>query len=86
MADQWFAARIGSAPVAIAALTAQDFVSFYPTRTARRVHRNRVISYPKPLFPLYLFVALDLEAWGEKRPSSCAFVGLTPSATDTRGR
>ena len=55
MSDEWFAARINSAPLAIAALGHQGFESFYPTRPARRLERNKIVIVDRPVFVSYIF-------------------------------
>jgi hypothetical protein len=59
---EWFAARINSAPLAIAALARQGFESFYPTRPAKRIERNKLVSVERPIFVSYIFIAFDLTA------------------------
>jgi transcription antitermination factor NusG len=62
MSEEWFAARINSAPLATAALRRQGFESFYPTRPARRIERNKLVTVERPIFVSYLFVLFDVAA------------------------
>jgi transcription antitermination factor NusG len=62
MASEWFAARINSAPLAIAALKRQGFESVYPTRPARRWERNRIVTFEQPVFVRYIFILFDVAA------------------------
>jgi transcription antitermination factor NusG len=62
MAQEWFAARINSAPLATAALRRQGFESFYPTRPARRFERNKIVTVERPIFVSYLFILFDVAA------------------------
>jgi transcription antitermination factor NusG len=62
MAEEWFAARINSAPLATAALKRQGFTSFYPTRPTRRIERNKLVTVERPVFVGYMFILFDLAA------------------------
>ncbi len=64
MSERWYV--IQSQPnaerKAIAHLERQGFRTYLPRYLKRRRHARRVEIVPAPLFPRYLFVAIDLEA------------------------
>jgi transcription antitermination factor NusG len=62
MSEEWFAARINSAPLATAALRRQGFQSFYPTRPAKRWERNKIVTFEQPVFVRYIFILFDVAA------------------------
>jgi transcription antitermination factor NusG len=62
MAQEWFAARINSAPLAIAALRRQGFQSFYPTRPTRHFTPRKVVIIDRPVFVRYIFILFDVAA------------------------
>ena len=62
MSEEWFAARINSAPLAIAALARQGFESFYPCRPARRFVHHKFVTVERPIFVSYIFICFDVAA------------------------
>jgi transcription antitermination factor NusG len=62
MSEEWFAARINSAPLAIAALGRQGFETFYPTRPTRHFMPRRIVIIDRPVFVRYIFICFDLAA------------------------
>jgi transcription antitermination factor NusG len=62
MSEDWFAARINSAPLATAALRRQGFESFYPTRPTRRIERNKLVTVERPIFVAYILILFDVAA------------------------
>jgi transcriptional antiterminator RfaH len=60
---------------ATAHLTRQGFDVYFPRYIKRRRHARRIETVPAPLFPRYLFVAIDLNA--QRWRSICSTVGVS---------
>lgn len=61
---RWYAVqtRLHAEPTALRNLRAQGFDVYLPRYRKRRRHARRTEIVPAPLFPGYMFVALDLDA------------------------
>jgi transcriptional antiterminator RfaH len=60
---------------ATAHLSRQDFDIYFPCYVKRRRHARRIETVTAPLFPRYLFVAIDLNA--QRWRSICSTVGVS---------
>lgn len=91
-AEQWFLAQVkpNSAQIAKKNLDIQNFRTFLPLEEKTRLSYGKMITSASPLFPGYLFVALDT-ANGQWRQVNSTFgvsrilsIGKSPAAVPTQ--
>jgi len=57
----WYVARVRRAALAMAGLSEQGFIVYYPSRATTRVRGGKVHEGQEPVFPGYFFVRLPRE-------------------------